>query len=187
MPSQSPPRPRTNAELGGAEDRQVAADVRGPGEVEAGMELDPVGGAALGGHGLQPANPAPGPPRKPGRGAGGPGGAARVGNRREQTPCPGESAYRESADSEEPFRAPLVLLPVALERGSARAAYVVVATDDDVLVNPTLVEYLRQTHNVALPELPDPEAMEDVRSRTRSARRSRSSSRRASPAKAAPG
>lgn len=73
----------------------------------------------------------------------------------------GMLAYRESADSEELFRAPLVLLPVALERGSARAAYVVVATDDDVLVNPALVEYLRQTHNVTLPELPDPEAMED--------------------------
>jgi len=62
--------------------------------------------------------------------------------------------YREAQDSEETFRAPLILLPVELERRSARVGYAVSATDDDPIVNPALAEYLRLTVGLELPELP---------------------------------
>jgi len=62
--------------------------------------------------------------------------------------------YRESADSEETFRAPLILLPVQLRRKSARTGFTVAVTDDDPLVNPALVEYLRLTFGISLPDLP---------------------------------
>jgi very-short-patch-repair endonuclease len=63
--------------------------------------------------------------------------------------------YKEAAESSEVFHAPLVLVPVALARKSARTGYTVTATDDDPLVNPALVEYLRRMHDLALPDLPD--------------------------------
>src|SRR5579859_5874000 len=63
--------------------------------------------------------------------------------------------YTEADQSNEVFRAPLVLAPVALTRKSARAGYTVAATDDDPLVNPALVEYLRRIHEINLPDLPD--------------------------------
>jgi very-short-patch-repair endonuclease len=63
--------------------------------------------------------------------------------------------YKEADSSQEIFRAPLVLLPVELNRKSARAGYSVKATDDDPMVNPALAEYLRRMFGVALPELPD--------------------------------
>lgn len=63
--------------------------------------------------------------------------------------------YKESAASDEVFRAPLVLLPVALQRKSARTGFTVEATDDDPMVNPALAEYLRRAHSVVLPNLPD--------------------------------
>jgi very-short-patch-repair endonuclease len=63
--------------------------------------------------------------------------------------------YKESAVSEEFWRAPLVLLPVELHRKSARAGYTVQATDDDPIVNPALAEYLRRMFGIALPNLPD--------------------------------
>lgn len=69
--------------------------------------------------------------------------------------------YTESDDSAVPFRAPLVLLPVKLTRASARAGYVVRATDDDPLVNPALAEYLRREYGIALPELPESGGMDD--------------------------
>src|SRR5258708_33171741 len=66
--------------------------------------------------------------------------------------------YTEDAESRDVFRAPLVLVPVTLARKSARTGYVVTATDDDPLVNPALVEFLRRFHDLSLPELPDPQA-----------------------------
>ena len=63
--------------------------------------------------------------------------------------------YREPKEPDTDFRAPLLLLPVSLSRSSAAAGYVVRATDDDPIVNPTLVEYLKQPQfGIALPELP---------------------------------
>ncbi|HEX6037171.1 DUF3320 domain-containing protein [Longimicrobium sp.] len=69
--------------------------------------------------------------------------------------------YTEAKDSEQVFRAPLVLLPVALARASAGAGYTLSATDDDYLVNPALAEYLKRTVGVSLPEMPDPSAIPD--------------------------
>ena len=66
--------------------------------------------------------------------------------------------YTEDGQSSEVFRAPLVLVPVALARKSARTGYLVTATDDDPLVNPALVEFLRRFHDLSLPDLPDPQA-----------------------------
>lgn len=63
--------------------------------------------------------------------------------------------YKESAASQEVFRAPLVLLPVSLQRKSARAGYTLGATDDDPIVNPALAEYLRRSFGITLPDLPD--------------------------------
>ena len=63
--------------------------------------------------------------------------------------------YKESPSSEEVFRAPLILLPVELNRRSARAGYTVKATDDEPTVNPALAEYLRRGFGISLPELPD--------------------------------
>lgn len=63
--------------------------------------------------------------------------------------------YRESADSKETFRAPLLLVPVELTRKSARAGYTVKASEEEPMVNPTLAEYLRVNYGIALPELPE--------------------------------
>lgn len=63
--------------------------------------------------------------------------------------------YTEARDSEEVFRAPLVLLPVELDRKSAKSGYTIRAADDDPIVNPALAEYLRRSHGITLPDLPD--------------------------------
>lgn len=67
----------------------------------------------------------------------------------------GMLSYRESEDSREFYRAPLVLLPVALGRKSAKTGYTVRVADEDPFVNPALAEYLRRTHAVSLPDLPE--------------------------------
>lgn len=69
--------------------------------------------------------------------------------------------YWESKDSEQVFRAPLVLLPVALARTSAGAGYTLSVTDDDYILNPALQEYLRRDFGIALPLLPDPAEIPD--------------------------
>lgn len=63
--------------------------------------------------------------------------------------------YYEDDNSNEELRAPLILLPVNIERKSARTGYSITAAEDDPMVNPTLVEYLKQSYNIRLPELPD--------------------------------
>lgn len=69
--------------------------------------------------------------------------------------------YRESADSDVTLRAPLVLLPVELTRKSARTGYAVRATEDEALVNPALAELLRRDHAIAMPVLPEGEALNE--------------------------
>ena len=64
--------------------------------------------------------------------------------------------YREAPASEETFRAPLVLVPVVLERSSARSGYTVRAGDEDPIINPALAEYVRLNFGLGLPDLPDP-------------------------------
>ncbi len=53
------------------------------------------------------------------------------------------------------WRSPLLLLPVELQRAALGAEYTLRLTDDDVVLNPTLVHKLRQSFGLALPDLPD--------------------------------
>jgi very-short-patch-repair endonuclease len=69
--------------------------------------------------------------------------------------------YSDVPGASEVFRAPLVLVPVALSRRSARAGYTLRATDDDPLINPALAEHLRRVHGLILPDLPDADARGD--------------------------
>ncbi|MEP6495551.1 MAG: DUF3320 domain-containing protein [bacterium] len=69
--------------------------------------------------------------------------------------------YRESPDSSEWFRAPLVLVPADLVRKTARSGFTLRAGDDDPVVNPALAEFLRLSFGVVLPALPDSSAMLD--------------------------
>ncbi len=65
--------------------------------------------------------------------------------------------YRESSTAEEASRAPLVLVPVTLERKSAKAGYRLLLAEDEPMVNPSLVEYLRRIHQFdSFPDFPEP-------------------------------
>jgi very-short-patch-repair endonuclease len=66
--------------------------------------------------------------------------------------------YTESADSEQVFRAPLVLLPVELTRKTARSGYQIRVSGEDPIVNPALAQYL-SGFGITLPTLPDTTAM----------------------------
>ena len=61
--------------------------------------------------------------------------------------------YKESKDSEIFFKAPLILVPVELHRKSAREGFVIKATDEEIVVNPSLIEYLQRDYKIALPEI----------------------------------
>ncbi|MBX7223290.1 MAG: DUF3320 domain-containing protein [Blastocatellia bacterium] len=69
--------------------------------------------------------------------------------------------YREPGEPQVDYRAPLVLVPVELNRKSARSGYTVRMTDEEPIVNPALVEYLRR-NGVNLPTLPDSSEMEET-------------------------
>lgn len=69
--------------------------------------------------------------------------------------------YSDSADSEEFYKAPLILVPVSLERRSARTGYQIKTTDDEIIVNPSLAEFLRRNHSIILPEIPDSSQMSE--------------------------
>ncbi len=65
--------------------------------------------------------------------------------------------YKESKDSEIVFKAPLILVPVELARRSAREGFTVKMTDEEIIVNPSLIEYLQRNYAIALPEISDDE------------------------------
>ena len=69
--------------------------------------------------------------------------------------------YKESGNSDEVYKAPLVLIPVELARKSARSGYTIKITDDETIVNPSLTEHLRRNHGIALPEIPDSAALSE--------------------------
>ena len=50
------------------------------------------------------------------------------------------------------YRAPLILLPVSLDRRTARSGFRLVRHDDDARINPTLLQMLRQDFQVTIPE-----------------------------------
>ncbi len=61
--------------------------------------------------------------------------------------------YKESKDSETVFKAPIILVPVELARRSAREGFTVKMTDEEIIVNPSLIEYLQRNYAIALPEI----------------------------------
>jgi len=73
----------------------------------------------------------------------------------------GMLTWREG-DSVEPRKAPLVLLPVALDRTNVRTRFQLRHTGDDPGDNLSLRERLRNEFGVELPELPDPEDLDIV-------------------------
>ena len=61
----------------------------------------------------------------------------------------------EDARSEERCSAPLLLVPVSLERRQGRSFFVMRGRDDDMIVNVSLGEKLRAAFGITLPDLPD--------------------------------
>ena len=69
--------------------------------------------------------------------------------------------YKESPDAEEVFKAPLVMLPAVLSRKSARSGYIISSAEEEPLANPALIELLRRSYGIHLPELPSSEGDQD--------------------------
>ena len=59
---------------------------------------------------------------------------------------------RWSPDSKATYKAPLILVPVSLERRSIRSGFRLTRHDDDARLNPTLREMLRQDFRLSMPE-----------------------------------
>ena len=73
--------------------------------------------------------------------------------------------FREVERSSRVRRAPLLFVPLELKRGSARDGYRITRGDDDARLNVTLLEYLRQVHQIdvrGLDALPFDDAGVDV-------------------------
>ena len=77
---------------------------------------------------------------------------------------PGMLRWFEADDRERrrPLRAPLLLVPVELERSSARERFRLRASEEDPEVNLSLVAKLRADFAIDLPEFPDAEADPDA-------------------------
>lgn len=73
----------------------------------------------------------------------------------------GMLCYKETPESEELLKAPIILVPVELSRKSARVGYTLSSSGDDPIINPALVEYLRRSLGLILPELPDAASLDD--------------------------
>ncbi|KYH13708.1 DUF4011 domain-containing protein [Staphylococcus kloosii] len=63
--------------------------------------------------------------------------------------------WRESEKSEREFRAPLLLLPLSIEKKSANSNFLLELSEDEPQLNVTLIEYLRQKFNIDLRYLAD--------------------------------
>lgn len=61
----------------------------------------------------------------------------------------------DAKDGNTVLKAPLVLLPVQLERETAGSKFTLKATQDDPVLNPAIMERLRTSHRFQLPPLPD--------------------------------
>ncbi len=59
------------------------------------------------------------------------------------------------AVNSEPAKAPLVLVPISLERTSADQPYTIQIFEDDIVLNPSLVVKLRNDFRIELPDLPE--------------------------------
>ena len=60
---------------------------------------------------------------------------------------------KSESKGEQAYRAPLILVPVRLERSSVRAPMKLVRHDDESQVNPTLLQMLEQDFRLVIPEL----------------------------------
>jgi very-short-patch-repair endonuclease len=74
--------------------------------------------------------------------------------------------YTEDRASTTVLRAPLVLVPVHLQRKSARTGFILSLGEDEPVLNPSLVEYLRRVRGIkkfpALPEVTDDPGTADL-------------------------
>jgi very-short-patch-repair endonuclease len=71
--------------------------------------------------------------------------------------------WREADSAEEIHRAPLILIPVELERSNARARFSLAYNGEELGGNVTLGEYLKQNFGIRFPELPEGEEIELTR------------------------
>lgn len=65
----------------------------------------------------------------------------------------GSLRWRKRAGDERVYRAPLLLVPVSLERKSAGSGFRLKHFDEDVRFNTTLLEYLRREFEITIPQL----------------------------------
>ncbi len=63
--------------------------------------------------------------------------------------------WKESASSNDVFRAPILLVPIQLEQASAVEPYFIKSAEDDIIVNPTFSYKMDAEHGVKLPEYND--------------------------------
>ncbi|RJF80849.1 DUF3320 domain-containing protein [Oleomonas cavernae] len=61
--------------------------------------------------------------------------------------------WKRSASDQRDYRAPLLLIPVKLERSSARSDFRLLHHEDDARVNSTLLEFLKRDFELRIPEL----------------------------------
>ncbi|MEI6572569.1 MAG: DUF3320 domain-containing protein [Alphaproteobacteria bacterium] len=57
------------------------------------------------------------------------------------------------ADRDNPYKAPLILIPVRLERRSVRSGFELLLHEDEIRFNPTLLLMLRQDFHMSIPEI----------------------------------
>ena len=72
----------------------------------------------------------------------------------------GMLTWYEADSSQEPRRSPLILLPVELERGEARAPFQLFYRDEEIGENLSLATLLRQDFGVTLPDLPETDELD---------------------------
>ncbi|MBD5103849.1 MAG: DUF4011 domain-containing protein [Ruminococcaceae bacterium] len=64
----------------------------------------------------------------------------------------GMICWREKENAEDPYKAPLLLIPIYIERKKSNEPYTITSSGDDVTVNPTFAYKLEAEHGIKLPE-----------------------------------
>lgn len=64
----------------------------------------------------------------------------------------GMICWREKEGGENPYKAPLLLIPIYIERKKSNEPYTVMSSGDDVTVNPTFAYKLEAEHGIKLPD-----------------------------------
>jgi very-short-patch-repair endonuclease len=68
--------------------------------------------------------------------------------------------WQEADSSEEPHRAPLILIPVELERSNVKERFRLKYSGEELGSNTSLVEFLKQSFALQFPELPETEELD---------------------------